>query len=50
MLNHEAEEKLRQMKIEEDILQSTLQRQKDQQQANDEWLKQNEKNMVLCYF
>jgi len=46
MLNHEAEEKLRQMKIEEDILQSTLQRQKDQQQANDEWLKQNEKNMT----
>lgn len=47
MLNHEAEERLRQMKIEEDILQSTLQRQKDHQQANDDWLKQNEKNMVL---
>merc|ERR1712096_51449 len=46
VLNREAEERLRHMKIEEEILQITLQKQKDQQQANDDWLRQNEKNIT----
>lgn len=46
ILKHEATEKLRQRQQEEQRLQETLALQKQQREANEDWLKQSEQQMV----